>query len=126
MHKFGGRLGSLWIDVVEDENGHPGANGIRSLPLSLDTVKYHPGYKWFDFRFSNDATDRPVLKKGRHWVILRRSKDAIVNWYYTPGNQYGVTGDARSTASGIDWSNINNYDFNFKVKGEYMKTEGGE
>lgn len=125
MHKFGGRLGSLWIDVVEDENGHPGMEGVRSMPLSLDSVKYHPGYKWFDFRFASGEADRPVLKKGRYWVILRRSKDAIVNWYYTPGNQYGVTGDARSTASGIDWSNVMNYDFNFKVKGEYLKTDGG-
>ncbi|MBI5885903.1 MAG: transglutaminase domain-containing protein [Deltaproteobacteria bacterium] len=125
MHKFGGRLGSLWIDVVEDDNGHPGMQGVRSMPLSLDTVKYYPGYKWFDFRFANSRADQPILKKGRYWVILRRSKDAIVNWYYTPGNQYGVTGDARSTATGIDWSNVMNYDFNFKVKGEYLKSEGG-
>ncbi|MBI5971033.1 MAG: transglutaminase domain-containing protein [Deltaproteobacteria bacterium] len=127
MHKFGGRLGSLWVDVVADSNGRPGAIeggktliGARSMPLFLDTVKYHPGYKWFDFTFSRAPEDRPVLKPGRYWVILRRSKDAIVNWYYTPGNLYGGPEDARSTEKGIDWSNLMNYDFNFKVKGAYL------
>ncbi|MBI5561532.1 MAG: transglutaminase domain-containing protein [Deltaproteobacteria bacterium] len=124
MHKFGGRLGSLWIDVVKDEGGRPGAEGTRSMPLFLDAVKYYPGYKWFDFRFAASAEDQPVLKPGKYWIILRRSKDAIVNWYYTPGNQYGGAGDARSTATGIDWSNVLNYDFNFKVKGAYIKSGG--
>ncbi len=121
MHKFGGRLGSLWVDVVTDSNGRPGSTeGVRSMPLFLDTVKYHPGYKWFDFTFSRSKEDRPVLKPGRYWVILRRSKDAIVNWYYTPGNLYGGPEDARSTEKGIDWSNLMNFDFNFKVRGAYL------
>lgn len=119
MHKFGGRLGSLWIDVVKDEGGRPGMEGIRSLPLALDTVSYFPGYKWFDFRFSKTEPERPVLEPGRYWIILRHSKDAIVNWFYTPGNAWGGPDDARSTERGIDWSNIMNYDFNFKVKGAY-------
>ncbi|MBI5235537.1 MAG: transglutaminase domain-containing protein [Deltaproteobacteria bacterium] len=117
MHKFGGRLGSLWLDVVKDKDGRPGMEGVRSMPLGLDTVKYHSGYSWFDFGFSADEKERPVLEPGRHWIVLRRSKDAIVNWFYTPGNQYGKADDARSTEKGIDWSNIMNYDFNFKVSG---------
>lgn len=121
MHKFGGRLGSLWVDVVADSNGRPGSSeGVRSMPLFLDAVTYHPGYKWFDFTFSRTAEDRPVLKPGRYWVILRRSRDAIVNWHYTPGNFYGGPEDARSTEKGIDWSNLMNHDFNFKVRGAYL------
>lgn len=117
MHKFGGRLGSLWLDVVKDDGGRPGMEGVRSMPLGLDTVKYHPGYAWFSFHFAADEVERPRLQPGRYWIVLRRSKDAIVNWFYTPGNQYGGADDARSTEKGIDWSNIMNYDFNFKVNG---------
>ncbi|MBI5888590.1 MAG: transglutaminase domain-containing protein [Deltaproteobacteria bacterium] len=119
MHKFGGRIGSLWMDVVNDENGKPGMQGIRSMPLNLDTVSYVPGYKWFDFKFFSDPSDQPELKPGKYWIVLRHSKDAVVNWFYTPGNQYGGLDDARSTASGIDWSYIMNADFNFKVRGVY-------
>ena len=121
MHKFGGRLGSLWMDVVNDENGKPGMQGIRSMPLNLDTISYAPGYKWFDFKFFSDPSDQPVLKPGKYWIVLRHSKDAVVNWFYTPGNQYGGPDDARSTASGIDWSYIMNADFNFKVRGVYTR-----
>ncbi|TAN63551.1 transglutaminase domain-containing protein, partial [bacterium] len=118
MHKFGGRLGSLWIDVVRDKGGRPDVlspDGIRSTPLNLDTVSYTPGYKWFNFAFYGDE----MLTPGKYWIILRHSKDAVVNWFYMPGNQYGSPDDARSTATGIDWSNIMNLDFNFKVKGVF-------
>jgi hypothetical protein len=52
---------------------------------------------------------------------LRRSKDAIVNWFYIPGNPYGNSDDTRSTSEGIEWSDILNYDFNFKVTGMYLE-----
>ncbi|MDO8426772.1 MAG: transglutaminase family protein [Deltaproteobacteria bacterium] len=116
MHKFGGRAGSLWIDVVKDDRGRPGMEGLRSLPLLLDTVPYYPGYKWLGFGFG----DEPALPPGKYWIILRHSRDAVVNWFYTPGNAYGGPDDARSTEAGIDWSNIMNYDFNFSVKGAFL------
>jgi len=122
MHKFGGRLGSLWIDVVNDAGGRPGMEGIRSLPLMLDTIAYHPGYKWFDFRFQDFTDEGESLKPGKYWIILRKSRDAVVSWAYTPGNRFGGPDDARSTEAGIDWPNIMNYDFNFKVTGSM---EGG-
>jgi hypothetical protein len=122
MHRFGGRLGSLWVDIVKDDGSRPGMEGVRSMPLSLDSVAYHPGYSWFDFRFAAAQFDEgPVLKPGRYWIVLRRSKDAIVNWFYIPGNPYGEPGEARSTARGIDWSNIMNYDFNFMVRGVFLR-----
>lgn len=117
MHKFGGRLGSLWIDVVRDEGGRPGTEGVRSLPLPLDTVKYYPGYRWYDFSFFGARGEGPLLAPGVWWIILRRSKDAIVNWFYTPGNRYGHEKDTRSTKSGIGWSYVLNADFNFRVTG---------
>jgi hypothetical protein len=117
MHKFGGKFGSLWIDVVKDEGGRPGNQGVRSLPLILDKVKYFPGYRWFDFRFFGGRSERPLLAPGAWWIILRRSKDAIVNWFYTPGNRYGAAADTRSTKSGIDFSYVLNADFNFRVRG---------
>lgn len=121
MHKFGGRIGSLWIDVVKDDGGRPGMVGVRSRPVFLDKVKYSAGYKWFDFSFAPADADKPLLKEGRYWIILRHSKDTVVNWFYTPGNPYGLPDDARSTSKGVDWSNIMNYDFNFKVKGAFIE-----
>ncbi|MBI5048807.1 MAG: transglutaminase domain-containing protein [Deltaproteobacteria bacterium] len=121
MHKFGGMAGSLWVDVVKDDKGKPGMEGLRSFPLNLDTIKYFPGYQWFPFRFAKESFDNPILTPGRYWIILRKSKDAIVNWFYIPGNPYGDADDTRSTAQGIDWSNILNYDFNFKVTGMYLE-----
>ncbi|MFQ5585626.1 MAG: transglutaminase family protein [Thermodesulfobacteriota bacterium] len=119
MHRFGGRLGSLWIDVVKEKDGRPGMEGVRSFPLNLDTVKYTPGYAWFPFTFTRSGDDYPILTPGRYWIILRRSKDAIINWFYIPANPYGDADDTRSTSRGINWSNILNYDFNFKVTGRY-------
>lgn len=116
MHKFGGRQGSLWIDVVKDNGGRPCMEGMRSFPLSLDAVQYHPGYKWFDFSFSGSAEER-TLEAGRYWIVLRRSKDAVVNWLYTPGNRYGSPDDVRRAAKGADWPDILNIDFNFRVRG---------
>ena len=121
MHKFGGRAGSLWLDVVKDDNGKPGMEGVRSFPLNLDTVKYSPGYQWFPFRFAKESSDNPTLTPGRYWIIFRKSKDAIVNWFYIPGNPYGDADDTRSTSQGIDWLDILNYDFNFKAAGVYLE-----
>ncbi|HAO93459.1 MAG TPA: hypothetical protein DCR11_06190 [Deltaproteobacteria bacterium] len=88
----------------------------------LDTIAYHPGYKWFDFRFQDFTDEGESLKPGKYWIILRKSRDAVVSWAYTPGNRFGGPDDARSTEAGIDWPNIMNYDFNFKVTGSM---EGG-
>lgn len=125
MHKFGGRFGSLWVDIVKDKGNKPGMEGVRSMPLALDTVKYVPGYKWFDFSFSSNGEEGPLLTPGRFWIILRHSRDAVVSWFYSPGNRYGLPDDARSTEKGSDWSEVLNYDFNFKVKGRLAADQGG-
>ncbi len=123
MHKFGGD-GSFFLDFVADDNGKPSLDGIRSLPVFLDTVTRRPGYYWVDFRYQ-DAATVPHIKKGKYWIILRHSGDAIITWFYIPGKPYSRGDDTRSTAKGYKWEDILNYDFVFKVTGR-VKTAKGE
>lgn len=116
MRKFGGD-GTLYIDVVKDENGKPGFTGERSLPVFLGNIKLQPGYYWVNFVFAKGNEPSPVLKPGKYWIILRRSGEAIVNWFYIPGNSYGDSDDTRSTVKGYKWEDLLNYDFVFKVRG---------
>lgn len=111
MRKFGGD-GTVYVDLVSDENGRPGFEGMRSVPLFLENIKRMPGYYWVDFTFPEKA----VLKKGRYWIVLRHSGEAIMNWFYIPGNPYGDSNDTRSTLKGYKWEDIQNYDFVFKVR----------
>jgi transglutaminase-like putative cysteine protease len=113
MRKFGGD-GSIFVDLVADDRGKPGMSGMRSLPTYLDSIPRKPGYYWVDFSFPSDGT---VLKKGKYWLVLRRSGDAIMNWFYIPGKPYSSGDDTRSTAKGFRWEDILNYDFVFKVRG---------
>lgn len=117
MHKFGGD-GTLFVDVVRDENGKPGLSGERSLLVSLSSIKFRPGYYWIDFIFARGKEPSPVLKPGKYWVILRHSGEAIVNWFFIPGNPYGDSDDTRSTMKGYKWEDLLNYDFVFKIKGK--------
>lgn len=114
MRKFGGD-GTVYIDVVSDDNGKPGLSGVRSKPVFLENVKQKPGYYWVDFTFPNDAT--AILNKGKFWIVLRHSGETIMNWFYIPGKHYGESDDTRSTLKGYKWEDIQNYDFVFRVKG---------
>ncbi|MBI4824424.1 MAG: transglutaminase family protein [Nitrospirae bacterium] len=117
MHKFGGD-GSLFVDVVKDEGGKPSLSGQRSLPVFLTDIKgRRQGYYWIDFSFSKPNEPLPVLNEGRYWLVLRHSGEAILNWFYIPGNPYGDGDDTRSTVKGYKWEDILNYDFVFKAKG---------
>lgn len=111
MRRFGGD-GTLYIDLVKDQDGRPGFEGVRSNLVFLDKLKRQPGYYWIKFTFP----DRVRLTKGRYWIILRHSGEAIVNWFYIPGNPYDDPDDTRSTIKGYRWEDIQNYDFVFKVK----------
>lgn len=116
MRKFGGD-GTLFIDVVRDEEGMPGFSGLRSLPVFLSDIKPRAGYYWIDFKFPDDS----LLEPGRYWIVLRHSGEAIVNWFYIPGNPYGDGDDTRSTIKGYKWEDILNFDFVFRVKGQIKK-----
>ncbi len=113
MRKFGGD-GTIYIDVVSDDNGKPGLSGIRSWPIFLENVTKKAGYYWVDFTFPPDVPT--ALNKGKYWIVLRHSGEAILNWFYTPGKPYGGPHDTRSTSRGYKWDDILNYDFVFKVK----------
>lgn len=117
MHKFGGD-GFVYIDLVHDKDGKPDVlHGNRSSLVSLESIKRRPGYYWVDFDFATPS--RLTLQKGKYWIVLRHSGEAIMNWFYIPGNPYGDADDTRSTLKGYKWEDIQNYDFVFKVKGSY-------
>ncbi len=113
MRKFGGD-GSIFVDLVADDNGRPALAGIRSQPVFLETIARKAGYYWVDFSFPSD--DAAKLSKGKHWIVLRHSGEVIMNWFYIPGNPYGDSDDTRSTLKGHEWQDIQNYDFVFRVR----------
>ena len=118
MKKFGGD-GTVYLDIVADDSGKPGLlKGVRSQPVYLENVKRQPGYAWLDFHLPSDAEP---CAPGKYWVVLRRSGEAIMNWYYTPGKPYGGPDDTRSTARGWRWEDILTYDFVFKVEGRLVR-----
>jgi hypothetical protein len=115
MRKFGGD-GTVYIDLVSDDNGRPSLKGVRSAPIFLESIKKRPGYYWVDFSFP----DSIVLEKGRYWIVLRHSGEVIMNWFYIPGNPHGDADDTRSTLKGYKWEDIQNYDFVFKIKADRL------
>ena len=118
MKKFGGD-GTVYLDIVADDHGKPGlTNGVRSQPIYLENVKRRPGYSWLDFAL---PADTEAFRQGKYWIVLRRSGEAIVNWFYTPGKPYGGPDDTRSTARGWQWEDILTYDFVFKVAGRELR-----
>ncbi len=118
MKKFGGD-GTVYLDIVADENGKPGlTSGVRSRPVYLENVRRLPGYGWLDFAL---PADTGTFEPGKYWIVLRRSGEAIMNWFYTPGKPYGGPDDTRSTARGWQWEDILTYDFVFKVAGRVVR-----
>jgi len=113
MKKFGGN-GAVYIDIVADDDGKPGIDGIRSMPRDLDIINKSPGYAWVDFDF---AKENMPLKPGKYWIVLRHSGDVVMNWFYTPGKRYGGVDDTRSTAKGWEWEDLLTYEFVFRLKG---------
>ncbi|MGC8937666.1 MAG: transglutaminase-like domain-containing protein, partial [Thermodesulfovibrio sp.] len=76
MRKFGGD-GTVYVDLVYDENSKPGLKGVRSNPVFLESIQKKPGYYWIDFTFP----DKVRIEKGRYWIVLRHSGDVIMNWF---------------------------------------------
>lgn len=114
MHKFGGD-GTVYVDLVADDGtGKPGLTGFRSLPTPLERIERTPGYAWVDFRFPAGGT---LLSPGKHWIVLRHSGEAVMNWFFTPGKPVSGPDDTRSTARGWHWEDILTYDFVFRVTG---------
>jgi hypothetical protein len=115
MHKFGGD-GTLYMDLVADDGDKPALRGCRSLPVFLDTFEKKPGYSWLTFTFP-EGSPEAMLQKGKHWIVLRHSGEAVMTWFFTPGKSYSGPEDTRSTSKGYLWEDILAYDFVFRVKG---------
>ena len=123
LKRFGGD-GTAFIDIVDDEAGKPGQKGLRSMPVCLDRLERRRGYDWGNFPVPHDIP--AVLDKGKHWIILRHSGEAVVNWFYSPGKRYGGMHDTRSTGKGLNWEDILGYDFVFKVTGRRQVNAAGK
>ena len=121
MRKFGGD-GTVYVDVLADDHGKPGMDGVRSNPIFVDTITRKPGYYWVNFTFPSDLNRE--LTQGKYWIVLRHSGETIMNWFFTPGKPYSDGDDTRSTAKGYRWEDILNYDFVFKVTGARLGQKG--
>jgi hypothetical protein len=114
LHKFGGS-GFLWLELLKDKDGLPEATIATSDMISLDEMKFTPGYDWVDFDFSNDS---PKLSPGRYWIALGFSGRPILNWFYSYGKPVGpVDGTRFKTILDTEWSNSLNFEFNYRVVG---------
>ncbi len=114
MHKFGGN-GYLWVELLKDKDGIPAEPIATSEMVSVDAMKFTPGYDWVDFDFGSDA---PKLMPGRYWIALGFSGRPIMNWFYSYGKPVGpVEGTRFKTILDTEWSNSLNFEFNYRVIG---------
>jgi len=114
LHKFGGS-GYLWLELLKDEAGIPGAAIATSEMISVDDMKFIPGYDWIDFDFSSQSCK---LIPGKYWLALGFSGRPIINWFYSYGKPVGpVDGTRYKTILDTEWSNSLNFEFNYRVVG---------
>ncbi|MCI0514114.1 hypothetical protein L0128_12935 [candidate division KSB1 bacterium] len=114
LHKFGGS-GYLWLELLKDEDGLPGATIATSEMVSVDQMKFNPGYDWVDFDYSSDV---PKLSPGRYWIALGFTGRPILNWFYSYGKPVGPADGTRyKTILDTQWSNSLNFEFNYRVVG---------
>jgi len=114
LHKFGGS-GFLWLELLKDETGLPGAVIATSEMVSVDQMKFNPGYDWVDFDYSSDL---PKLSPGRYWIALGFTGRPILNWFFSYGKPVGPADGTRyKTILDTQWSNSLNFEFNYRVVG---------
>jgi len=114
LHKFGGS-GYLWLELLKDKDGLPGETIATSDMLSVDDIKFIPGYDWVDFDLGREA---PKLSPGRYWIALGFTGRPIINWFYSYGKPVGpVDGTRYKTILDTEWSNSLNFEFNYRVIG---------
>lgn len=114
LQKFGGS-GQVWIDLMKDENGKPGATITSSDFMALNQIPQKFAYDWVDFDF---GTQGPVLAPGKYWIGLGFTGSAILNWYYTYGKPVGpIDGTRYKGVYDEKWSGALAYEFNYRVAG---------
>ena len=118
LHKFGGE-GWLWVDILQDDHGKPGAPLATSELINLEELSLKPGYRWSDFDFSRD---NPILMPGSYWIALGFTGSPIITWFYTYGKPVGPPEGTRY--KGVyqeDWSGALGYEFNYRVTGQTVR-----
>ena len=114
LHSFGGD-GQLWVELYEDDKGAPGEYAGASDFLSVDSLKYSPGYYWVDFDFRNSNL---ILAPGRYWIAMSFTGGPIVNWFFTYGKPVGPQDGTRyKKMFDPAWSRSLSYEFNYRIKG---------
>jgi transglutaminase-like putative cysteine protease len=114
LHKFNND-GQLWLELLKDDDGKPGDYIATSEIISLDEMKFVPGYSWVDFDFTRSLT---ILSPGRYWVALGFTGSPIVNWFFTYGKPVGPQDGTRyKTMFDETWSRSLAYEFNYRVEG---------
>ncbi len=115
LHKFGGS-GQLWLEILRDDGeGKPGEYIATSRYLSLEEIKYAPGYDWVDFEFN---TDDLLLPPGRYWMALGFTGSPIINWFFSYGKPVGPEDGTRyKTLFDDTWSRSLAYEFNYRITG---------
>ncbi|RMF57066.1 MAG: hypothetical protein D6748_12055 [Calditrichaeota bacterium] len=118
LHNFGGS-GRLWLELCEDNNGHPGPPAVRSKPVHLSELHSGQGYRWVDFDFRKEGI---ILSPGKYWFFLNFDGGPIVNWFYSYGKPVGPSDGTRSRKLGErEWNTILSYEFNYRVVGKASK-----
>lgn len=114
LQKYGGE-GSLWIEILKDENAMPGSRLATSEFVAVENMSSRPGYRWQAFDFSKA---RLRLAPGRYWIALGFTGSPVVNWFYTYGKSVGPSDGTRyKTIFDEAWSNSLSFEFNYRVEG---------
>jgi len=117
LHKFGGQKGFLWLTVMKDEHNKPVKRIAKSNMIHISRIGFFNGYQWIPFSFTDN-----ILLPGSYWISLEYSVDAIFNWFYLLGNPYKGPDDTRSCPREKNtWDTLQNYDFNFRVRGYELR-----
>ena len=115
LHKFGGD-GQLWVEIYKDDGrGRPGDYITTSEYMPVGTMKFSPGYTWFDFDFTKDM---PTLSPGRYWIAMGFTGSPIINWFFTYGKPVGPDNGTRyKTMFDETWSRSLSFELNYRVVG---------
>ncbi len=114
LHNFGGE-GEIWLEILEDSEGNPGATAAVSPKSSVRNIVTPRGYDWVEFDFSGMGIG---LTPGRYWIVLKYSGSPIVNWFYTYGKPVGPLEGTRSRAlGGVKWDRVLTFEFNYRIAG---------
>jgi transglutaminase-like putative cysteine protease len=114
LKKFGGS-GQIWLELLADENGMPGAVIATSDFMDLSQVPLRQSYDWVDFDLQNSKSR---LSPGKYWIRLGFTGGPIINWYYTYGKSVGPVDGTRYKGVFEDrWSGALSYEFNYRVAG---------